>query len=821
MQRTAADGGTRPPRGAGIALRRAAALVAVAAACWAFGWVDLGFEIAGGRIAPIWPPAGIGLAAAFFLGASIWPAIATAALVLALHQGYGFVASAGVATGETFQVLVAAWLLRRWIDPRAPLERVREVLAFALVGAALVPALGASIAAISIAWSASGETLVHAWWDRWTGSAGGVLVFGAAILAWSARPRLRASLPRAAEAAALAFALLFVATLTYGSWLTGELRPAPLTYLSFPPFIWAALRFGQLGATASTLAISCVATWSTAHGLGPFAMASPVEGLTFLASFVATASLTSMLLAAIRAERESVERSRREGALRYRALSESSTVGIWQITLEGRTVYANRAMLGLLEVDGIEDLAGTTHRDFVNPEHHASVAREHEKRRMGIASSYEVELVGRRGSRRNVVISGAPVRAPGGDVVGMVGTFMDVTERRRLEAQLLHAQRLESIGRLAGGVAHDFNNLLTAILGYAELARADLPVPHPAQASLRQVQAAAERATGLTRQLLAFARRQVIAPSRLDLNQLVLDLHPMLERLLGEDIELATRTEPGLWRVRADASQIEQVVLNLAVNARDAMPEGGRLVVQTSNAMLERTIDRGEEIAPGRYVLLEVSDTGCGMDEPTLARAFEPFFTTKSQERGTGLGLSTCYGIVRQSAGHVFGFSEPGRGTTFKVFLPIATGEIEEPPMAEQDPEERGDETILLVEDDALVREVAVLALRSRGYTVLVAANGLEALERSREHEGPLALLVSDLRMPGMGGRELAEKLERERPETRVLFVTGFTEDESLREGGGGEERVVLQKPFTASSLARKVRQVLGATQGSSTSEPG
>jgi two-component system cell cycle sensor histidine kinase/response regulator CckA len=820
MQRIAADGGSRLPLGGGDALRRAAALVAIGAACWAFGWVDLGFEIAGGTIAPIWPPAGIGLAAAFFLGGSVWPAIATAALVLALQQGFGLVPAAGVAAGETFQALAGAWILRRWIDPRAPLERVREVLAFALVGAALAPAVGASIAALSLELFESGGSFAQAWWDRWTGSAGGVLVFGASILAWSARPRLRLSLARAAEAAALVLTLLVVATLTYGSWLTGELRPVPLSYLAFPPFIWAALRFGQLGATGSTLAISCVATWSTAHGLGPFAMTSALEGLTFLASFVAASTLTSMLLAATRAERESVERSRREGALRYRALSESSTVGIWQITLEGRTVYANRAMLKMLEVDGIEDLAGTTHRDFVNPEHHASMAREHEKRRMGIASSYEVELVGRRGSRRNVVISGAPVRAPGGDVIGMVGTFMDVTERRRLEAQLLHAQRLESIGRLAGGVAHDFNNLLTAILGYAELARVDLPEGHPARASLRQVQAAAERATALTRQLLAFARRQVIAPARLDLNQLVLDLHPMLERLLGEDIELATRTETGLWPVRADASQIEQVVLNLAVNARDAMPEGGRLVVQTSNAVLERTIDRGEEIAPGRYVLLEVSDTGCGMDEPTLARAFEPFFTTKPQGRGTGLGLSTCYGIVRQSGGHVFGSSEPGRGTTFKVFLPIATGEFEEPLVAEQDPEQHGEETLLLVEDDALVREVAVLALRSRGYTVLEAANGLEALEKSREHAGEIALLVSDMRMPGMGGRELAERLERERPDLRVLFVTGFTEDEGLLEGGGGEERAVLQKPFTASSLARKVRQVLGAAQGAST-EPG
>ncbi|HVS08310.1 MAG TPA: MASE1 domain-containing protein [Planctomycetota bacterium] len=820
MQRVAAEGGSQMLFGGGDALRRTAVLVAIGVTCWASGWIVLGFEIAGRTLAPIWPPAGIGLAAAFFLGGSVWPAIATAALVLALQQGFGIVPAAGVAAGETFQALAGAWILRRWIDSRAPLERVREVLALALFGAALAPAAGASIAALSLELFESGGSFAHAWLDRWTGSAGGVLVFGASILAWSARARLRLSLARAAEAAALVLTLLLVATLTYGSWLTGELRPVPLSYLAFPPFIWAALRFGQLGATGSTMAISCVATWSTAHGLGPFAMTSAVEGLTFLASFIAASTLTSMLLAATRAERESVERSRREGALRYRALSESSTVGIWQITLQGRTVYANRAMLAMLEVDGIEDLAGTTHRDFVNPEHHASMAREHEKRRMGIASSYEVELVGRRGSRRNVVISGAPVRAPGGDVVGMVGTFMDVTERRRLEAQLLHAQRLESIGRLAGGVAHDFNNLLTAILGYAELARIDLPEGHPARASLRQVQAAAERATALTRQLLAFARRQVIAPARLDLNQLVLDLHSMLERLLGEDIELATRTEAGLWPVRADASQIEQVVLNLAVNARDAMPGGGRLVVQTSNAVLERTIDRGEEIAPGRYVLLEVSDTGCGMDESTLARAFEPFFTTKPQGRGTGLGLSTCYGIVRQSGGHVFGSSEPGRGTTFKVFLPIAAGEIEEPLVAEPHPEERGEETVLLVEDDALVREVAVLALRSRGYTVLEAANGLEALERSREHAGEIALLVSDMLMPGMGGRELAERLERERPEVRVLFVTGFTEDESLLEGGGGEERTVLQKPFTASSLARKVRQVLGAAQGAST-EPG
>ncbi|HEY0321200.1 MAG TPA: response regulator [Pyrinomonadaceae bacterium] len=385
------------------------------------------------------------------------------------------------------------------------------------------------------------------------------------------------------------------------------------------------------------------------------------------------------------------------------------------------------------------------------------------------------------------------------------------SERAQAE-QLRQSQKLESVGQLAGGIAHDFNNLLTAINGYSELTLRRLQTADPLRQNIVEIKKAGDRAASLTRQLLAFSRKQVLQPKVLDLNSIVSDLEKMLCRLIGEDLELRTVLEPQLGSIKADPGQIEQVLMNLTVNARDAMPHGGKLIIETENVYLDKDY-AGQHIAvnPGPYVMLAVSDTGTGMDEKTRARIFEPFFTTKEAGKGTGLGLSTVYGIVKQSGGNIWVYSEVGRGTSFKVYLPrVDEGAQEYKRSAEPEEAIQGAETILLAEDDDMVRKLASEVLSLYGYQVLEAANGGAALLICERHKEPIHLLVTDVIMPEMSGRELANRLSQLRPEMKVLYMSGYTDNAIVHQGVLDEETHFIQKPFAPDALARKVREVLG-----------
>ncbi len=512
-------------------------------------------------------------------------------------------------------------------------------------------------------------------------------------------------------------------------------------------------------------------------------------------------------------ERKKAEAALREAEEKYRSIFENAVEGIFQSTPEGRFIAVNPAMARILGYASPEELL--THRTDISAQHYVDENSRATLERMlaehGVVVGFECEVFRKDISRIWTVENIRAVRDDGGTLVYYEGSIEDITERKTLEQQLRQSQKMEAVGQLAGGIAHDFNNLLTAITGYSELTMMRLQAEDPLLRNLEEIKKAGDRAAALTRQLLAFSRKQVLQPKVLDLNSVVSGLENMLRRLIGEDVDLRTVLKPELGSVKADPGQIEQVIMNLAVNARDAMPRGGKLTIETGNVFLDEEYARRHvAVSSGQYVMLAVSDTGTGMDEETQARIFEPFFTTKELGKGTGLGLSTVYGIVKQSGGSIWVYSEPGRGTTFKVYLPLV-GEGGQEYRRRDEVEEavRGTETVLLAEDEEVVLRLAREVLETYGYRVLEAANGGAALLICERHEEPIHLLITDVVMPEMSGRELADRLASLRPDMKVLYMSGYTDNAIVHQGVLDEEANFIQKPFAPRLLARKVREVL------------
>jgi PAS domain S-box-containing protein len=506
-----------------------------------------------------------------------------------------------------------------------------------------------------------------------------------------------------------------------------------------------------------------------------------------------------------------------ENQQRLSTAVEQGAESVFITDLDGKIVYVNPAfekMVGLHRDSLIGHRPDVMEQERLNAPLHvglmgAVVSGQVWQERLGYQASDD--------SLRTMDLTVSPVRNQAGEIINLVATIRDVTREIELEKQFQQAQKMEALGRLAGGIAHDFNNLLTVIQLSTHMLQRQLRPDDPLWMHTEQIRETGERASRLTKQLLRFSRRDVVAPRLLDLNKIVDDLSPMLQRVIGENIELKTSLADDLWSVQADPSQMDQVVINLAVNARDAMPGGGKLIIETSNVVLDEAYTALQvDAKPGEHVLLSINDTGMGMDEDVKLHLFEPFFTTKSQGEGTGLGLATVFGIIKHSGGHIQVASEVGEGTVFNVYLPCAQsggpGDVRRDlrrDLPRLEMERGGTETVLVVEDERAVREQAVLVLDSYGYRVLDAADGQAALDLSRSHEGPIDLLLTDVIMPGMNGRELADLLQPERPEMQVLYMSGYTGDAIAHHGVLADKSAFLPKPFTLEDLLRKVREVL------------
>lgn len=522
-------------------------------------------------------------------------------------------------------------------------------------------------------------------------------------------------------------------------------------------------------------------------------------------------------------KRKQVELELRESSERYRTLVNKLGEGVGVADLEEKFIISNPAAEKIFGVESGK-LNGRKLYEFLDSENSAKVKEETKKRKQGISSSYEFEIIRPNGEKRQIIMTATPKYDKNSKVIGSLGIFRDITEQkkaeealRKSEEQLRQAQKMEAIGRLAGGMAHDFNNLLTAVLGYSELLLNKLDDLNPLTKYPREIKKAAELGVSLASQLLTFSRRQVVQLKGLDLSAVVIDMEKILHRLIGEDIELVTILNPKLGGIKADKTQIDQIIMNLSINARDAMPQGGKITLETNKIYLDEDYaNRHIEVKPGNYVMLKVSDTGWGMDEETVSHIFEPFFTTKDQEMGTGLGLSTVYGIVKQSEGYIDVQSKLGHGTTFKIYFPSTNETIELPKLPKSSVAsaklQAGWETILLVEDEESVWDLVCEVLKENGYTVLAAHNGNEAISICKQHKERIDLMLTDMVMPQMSGVTLAEKLKPTHSEMKVLYMSGYTGDDVVSRGLLKTGTPFLKKPFSPETLLRKIRELLEET---------
>lgn len=631
------------------------------------------FAFVQGNATLIWMPTGLSLAAVLLGGYALLPGVALGAFLTVATTTVPLWVAFAASAGNALEAFLGAFLLKHVAQFDLSLQRLRDVWSLFFWAALLSTVASATIGVGSLcaAGAASWAQFPTVWLIWWLGNVMGNLLVAPLLLVWSRLPRWRLS--QLLEFITLLVLTCVVTIVAFGGWIPStRVEPYPLVFVVFPLLIWAALRFEQYGTTVASFISASSSVWMTVSGRGPFAPFGLQGSLELLWVFMAVTTLPALLLAASLSERRHAEQALQHAyAQIYQIINNAPGVAIQGYDSAGRVLFWNKAS---------EDLYGFTEQqalgrrlgEFLLSEQDAKEFEQMVQRVVQTGHPMplrEWETRTASGAPRHIISSLFPVWIER-DKVQVVCMDVDITERKRLEAELFRAQRLDSIGRLAGGIAHDFNNLLTAIMSYAEIALTRLPEAHPAAEDIGRILDASQRASELVRHLLAFARRQTLTPQVIDLNRLLLNATPLLNRLLGKQVELRVNTDPALKKVKADPAQIEQIILNLAINARDAMPDGGVLTIETANVTADAIkVQAMPDMSPGEYVLLSVSDTGTGIPPEHLEHIFEPFFTTKG-DQGTGLGLAVVYGVVKQSGGYITVASKPGKGTTFRIYLP-------------------------------------------------------------------------------------------------------------------------------------------------------
>ncbi len=612
-----------------------------------------------------------------------------------------------------------------------------------------------------------------------------------------------ATLARRIERHAYAWFFLLVAILLVGDVLISVGVGGWIGYF-LALYIATNARWSGFTLVAAAICTACLV-------IGYFYSPAPA-GVTPIVAIVnrTAVSVLLWLMAYSWGEQRRTEEKLRDGEARLAAIFDNEPECVKLLGADGSLQAMNRAGLDMIEADSFTQVASQCVYPLVAEPFRDRFRELTQQVFRGDPGTLEFEVVGLKGTKRWLETHAVPLRDKSGKVVSLLSITRDVTERRQLEEQLRQSQKMEAIGQLAGGVAHDFNNLLTVIFAGSEILQATLRPEDPMQDVAKEILGASERAAALTRQLLEFSRQTLQVPKVLDLNGVVAETEKMLRRLIGEDVNLIAELDPGLSAIEIDPGQLGQVLVNLVLNARDAMPGGGKLTIQTSSVALDEVYSATHaEVAPGEYVLLVVSDTGIGMSPDVKARIFEPFFTTKGIGKGTGLGMSVVHGIMKQYGGSIDVKSEPGAGTSIKLYFPAVEHMVSAAQATASPVAGRGTETVLLVEDEESVRGLATLSLRRRGYTVLVASSGMEALPLAEQHKGTIALLITDVVMPEMNGSQLAQLMCARFPLMKVLYVSGYTDDAVIRHGVQHEHVAFLQKPYSLNTLAAKVREVL------------
>ncbi len=899
----------------------------------------------GGNIALVWPPSGIALAAILLFGYRFWFGVAAGALLFATINGTPFsFFTVATAIGNTVGAVVCAFLLERFTRFRNPMERLRDVVGFIIFACVLGTTVNAlfNVAGLHLPM----DQMFSSLWIWWVPNAMGVLVVTPLILAWGSPSAIQWR-PGLTVEALICFGGLIAGTLvSFNSWYVYGIENYPLAYLPYPFLVWAALRFGQRGATTGTFLVTALAIYELLQKQGPFFTGHERTSLMLIGCYISVLAISNLLLAGAAVERGIAVRTTEESERRYRAVVEDQTDLICRFNPDGTLTFVNQAYCRF-HGKGSGQLLGTnffpafeqqdreiplSHFSSLTPgeptlsfddkvllstgkfvwqqctvralfDEHARIiefqaviqditrrkqseeaTRLGEERLRAILNSmvdgvvvldhrglitsfnpaaeiifrrpstevvglnmrdmfspsdrakYDLYLDHHLGSTSTTIIEVNALRPEGAvtpidlavSEISLGGSLMnivvvrDISERKKLEEQYRQSQKMEAIGRLAGGIAHDFNNLMQAILGYSNLIEINIAPNDPNHEPLQQIQKSVDHATSLTRQLLAFSRKQVLKPKILSLNAVVGDLNKLLRRLIGETIHLRVNLDSTAPYVRADPGQVEQMLLNLAINARDAMANVGTLTITTSNAdSVPKQPWSTNDLKPGPYAVISITDTGSGMSNDVLAHLFEPFFTTKEVGKGTGLGLSIVFGIVKQSGGEIMVQTEVGRGTTMKIFLPcVEPDETVTEDRPQDSPRPKGTETILLVEDEELVRLMLVEVLKSEGYAVLDAKDGAEALTLADKHNGPIDLLVTDMTMPGLSGWELAGELAKTRSSTPVLYISGYSDEEAILKGNLEKSAEFLQKPFHSDAFLLRTRQILDVRKKKANQSP-